>query len=154
MLISVTSLNTNSLLEKLIMKNKCISIPTSGFGEAVDVTPHIKDFIRNYKVTNGVVLVQVRASTAVIVLTRSQGGVEKDINEALSFFSDDQKAFHHEIMTGDKNGLAHIACSMIGGFTMVPVINSSPFLGEKHSIMLIDYDHQSASRTLFIGLLQ
>ncbi len=131
-----------------------ISVSTNGFNDIVNITPQVKDFVRENGLVEGQLLVFINGSTAAISTIEYEPGLLKDLPEMMEKIAPMNRRYHHDDTWHDGNGYAHLRSTLTGTSFTVPVIDGRLVLGTWQQIILIDFDNTSRHRSVvlqFVG---
>jgi len=130
-----------------------IAISTQGFNDIVDVTPQVRDCLRDSGLAEGQVTVSVSGSTAGVTTIEYEPGLLKDIPEILDRIAPMDKTYHHDATWGDGNGFSHVRAALIGSSLVVPFKNKNLLLGTWQQIVVLDFDNRSRQRDIVVQFL-
>lgn len=103
----------------------------------VDITPQVKEAVRESGIRNGAVLVYVPHTTAGVTINEgADPDVQRDIIVNLSKLIPHRGDYHH--MEGNSD--AHIKSTLVGVESLIPVENSSLVLGTWQKIFFCEFD--------------
>ena len=131
-----------------------ISVSTNGFNDIVNITPQVKEFVRENGLVEGQLLVFINGSTAAISTIEYEPGLLKDLPEMMEKIAPMNRRYHHDDTWHDGNGYAHLRSTLTGTSFTVPVIDGRLVLGTWQQIILIDFDNTSRHRSVvlqFVG---
>ena len=134
-----------------------ISVSTNGFNDIVNITPQVKEFVRENGLVEGQLLVFINGSTAAISTIEYEPGLLKDLPEMMEKIAPMNRRYHHDDTWHDGNGYAHLRSTLTGTSFTVPVIDGRLVLGTWQQIILIDFDNTSRHRSVvlqFVGKME
>ncbi len=134
-----------------------ISVSTNGFNDIVNITPQVKEFVRENGLVEGQLLVFINGSTAAISTIEYEPGLLKDLPEMMEKIAPMNRRYHHDDTWHDGNGYAHLRSTLTGTSFTVPVIDGRLVLGTWQQIILIDFDNTSRHRSVvlqFVGEME
>jgi secondary thiamine-phosphate synthase enzyme len=129
---------------------KKISINTRGFNDIIDITPRLKDVLRESHLRNGSVLVFVTGSTAGLTTIEYEPGLLQDVPEMLEKIAPMQENYHHDQTWHDGNGYAHLRAALIGPSLTIPFEQGNLQLGTWQQVVCIDFDNRPRQRYLHV----
>ena len=106
-----------------------IHVTTTKEGDIIDITPQVREIVRESTVFEGMVHVFVTGSTAAVTTIEYEPGVLADLSRALSSLAPDTLRYAHDSRWGDGNGRSHVKASIVGPSLSVPVSRNRPALG-------------------------
>lgn len=131
-----------------------IQVSTKGFNDLVNITPQVKEFVRENGLIEGQLLVFINGSTAAISTIEYEPGLLQDLPEMMEKIAPMNRRYHHDDTWHDGNGYAHLRSALTGTSFTAPVIDSHLVLGTWQQIILIDFDNTSRHRSVvlqFVG---
>lgn len=136
------------------MIQKTLSLPTSGEGDIVNITPRISDVIEESGISQGICVLFVTGSTAAVTTIEYEPGVLQDFSRALSIFAPSNWDYAHDAQWGDGNGRSHVKASLVGPSLTVPVTDGKLMLGTWQQIVLLELDTRPrVDRTILVTLI-
>lgn len=131
-----------------------IEVSSKGFNDIIDITPHVRQFVKENGLKEGQLLVFINGSTAAISTIEYEPGLLKDLPEMMENIAPMNKRYHHDDTWHDGNGYAHLRSTLTGASFTVPVIEGRLVLGTWQQIILIDFDNSPRHRSVvlqFVG---
>jgi secondary thiamine-phosphate synthase enzyme len=133
------------------MYRKEIHVTTKKEGDIIDITPEVKEIVRESRVSEGMVHVFVTGSTAAVTTIEYEPGVLADLSRALSSLAPDTLRYAHDSRWGDGNGRSHVKASIVGPSLSVPVSRNRPALGTWQQVVLLELDvREGRSRNIIV----
>ncbi len=133
------------------MYRKGFEVTTRAEGEIIDLTPRIRDIVRESAVKEGLVHVFITGSTAAVTTIEYEPGVLSDLNAALSRVAPDNIPYAHDSRWGDGNGRSHVKASVIGPSITIPVGDGEPMLGTWQQVVMLELDvRRGRTRTVIV----
>jgi len=129
-----------------LMFRRVITVATSGEGDIINLTPHVRSILSESGVKDGMCHLFVTGSTAAITTIEYEPGVLSDLKKALSVLAPDDISYAHDQAWGDGNGRSHVKAAVVGPSLTVPVIDGDTGCGTWQQIVLLELDTRS-SRT-------
>jgi secondary thiamine-phosphate synthase enzyme len=136
------------------MYRKEIQVTTEKEGDIIDITPEVKEVVRESGVSDGMVHVFVAGSTAAVTTIEYEPGVLADLSRALSSLAPDTLRYAHDSRWGDGNGRSHVKASVVGPSLSIPVSRNSPALGTWQQVVLLELDVRGGrSRNIIVTVM-
>ena len=132
---------------------KSLEISTQGFTDIIDITPKLRDILKNENYAQGQMMVFIPGSTAALTTVEFEPGLEKDLKEKFEEWIPMDDRYHHNETWHDGNGYAHVRASMLKPSLTIPFTNGSLRLGTWQQVILIDFDNRKRNREVIVQLL-
>ena len=132
------------------VKNFSLKVDTKDAPQLIDITDWVKGCVAESKVSNGMVLVYSRHTTAAVKINENEPLLIEDIAEFLERIAPRDAYYRHNDfsirtvnMTEDEspNGHAHLQHLMLGCSETIPLIDGKIPFGQWQSIFFIELDH-------------
>jgi secondary thiamine-phosphate synthase enzyme len=130
-----------------------IRISTEGDGDVVDITPGVEEVVQTSGLSEGVVSVFVRHSTAAIALIEYEPGGVEDLRALMEQLVPRDSRYEHNVMAGDTNAHAHLRAAVIGPSEVVPLKDGRLQTGTWQQFVLIDFDDRARDRTVMVQVV-
>ena len=130
-----------------------ITLQTQGHADIHDITPQVREAIRQSGITQGIALVFTPSSTSAITTIEYEDGCLKDLRRLLDEWIDPRRDYAHNLRWGDGNGHAHLRAAMMGPSLAVPVQDGEPVLGTWQQIIFVDFDVRPRHRRLVVQVV-
>jgi secondary thiamine-phosphate synthase enzyme len=134
------------------IKSYEIAFSTTGHCDIVDITAAVSDKVDEGRLLDGQVHLFVPGSTAALTTIEYEGGVLRDLKEAIERLAPEGLRYHHDARWGDGNGHAHVRAALIGAALTIPVIRGALCLGTWQQIVLVDFDNRPRKRRVILQL--
>jgi len=134
-------------------KTGYITVSSKGNRDVIDLTPQLRDIIRDNGVTAGIAVLFAPGSTACITTIEFEPGLKKDIDLFLERLIPYSGRYHHHETWHDDNGSSHLQVAMIGPSITVPVVDGEPALGTWQQVVLIDCDTRPRKRSIVVQMV-
>ncbi|GAB4333655.1 MAG: secondary thiamine-phosphate synthase enzyme YjbQ [Calditrichia bacterium] len=134
----------------LDVKTEIIQIPTKGFTDIIDITPHLTEFVNECGFSEGQLSVFVPGSTAGLTHIEYEPGLLRDLPELLERLIPSNKTYHHDDTWHDGNGYAHLRSALIKSHMTFPFYEQQLILGTWQQIILVDFDNRPRQRKLVL----
>lgn len=121
----------------------------------IDITEAVKNFVRDQSLTNGLLNVMTRHTTATICLNESCEALATDVKEFLKHLVDPRREYKHNKIAGDgrPNAHSHILSYFMGGTQTIPVVNGQLTLGKWQRIFFVELDGPRKERQYVITFM-
>jgi len=137
------------------MYRKEIQVTTTREGDILDITPQVREIVRESRIPEGIVHIFVTGSTAAITTIEYEPGVLADLSRALSTLAPDTRSYAHDSRWGDGNGRSHVKASIVGPSLTIPVAGTTPLLGTWQQVVLLELDvREGRSRTIIVTVMR
>ncbi|MBI5022386.1 MAG: YjbQ family protein [Ignavibacteriales bacterium] len=130
-----------------------VQTTTKGFSDVRDITASAVNFLREIKITEGLLTVFVPGSTAAITTIEFEEGVVQDFKKVIEKIAPRDTHYEHNSRWGDGNGFSHVRAALLGPSLSVPISRSSLELGTWQQIVLVDFDNRPRTREVFIQII-
>lgn len=115
--------------------------------EIVDVTDDVLAAIKDSKIKDGLLLVQLPHATAALVLNESEGGLKQDMLDKLDDIVPVRGDYQHDRI--DDNAHAHLKAAFLGSSRILPVVGGQVIRGTWQNFLVIEQD---GPRTRKLGI--
>jgi secondary thiamine-phosphate synthase enzyme len=136
-----------------VVKTLKHSLATTGQGDAHDLTPVVREFLRSTGIRRGLVTVFVVGSTAGITTIEFEAGAVADLNQLFEQLAPRNADYRHHLRWGDDNGSSHVRAALLGPSVTVPFEGSEMLLGTWQQIILLEFDTRPREREIVIQLV-
>jgi secondary thiamine-phosphate synthase enzyme len=106
--------------------------------EIVDVTPVVFKAVRESKIKNGILLVQLPHATASLVLNENESGLKRDLLEKLDDLVPVRGGYYHDRI--DDNAHSHLKAAIIGSSRALPIVNGEIVRGTWQNFLVVEQD--------------
>ena len=121
--------------------------------DVFDITPRVRDFVRESGIMEGQLLVFVPGSTAAVTTIEYETGVVEDLIEAIERLIPSDISYRHNLRWGDGNGYSHVRAAFLKPSLSVPVSGGGMILGTWQQIVLLDFDNRPRRRRVILHLM-
>ncbi|MCX7727120.1 MAG: secondary thiamine-phosphate synthase enzyme YjbQ [Chitinispirillaceae bacterium] len=132
---------------------KEITVQTNGFSDIHDITEEVKKVIADSSISNGMVVIFSKGSTASISTIEYEAALTEDFRDQLDHLVPHTLHTRHSETWGDDNGFSHIRATLMGPGITVPVVDGEPVLGTWQQIVVIDHDNRPRLRKVYIQVI-
>lgn len=127
-----------------------IRVATTADTDVIDVTGKAAGVLNDSGIREGQVLLFVPGSTAALTTIEYEGGVVRDLAEAVERLAPRGIPYRHDARWGDGNGYSHVRAALLGPSLTVPVAAGRLVLGTWQQIVLLDFDNRPRQRTVVV----
>ena len=142
----------NSASKPLRLETREIRLETPGESSIHDITPALREGLRESGLREGQVLVFVPGSTGAITMIEFEPGLIADIPAALEKIAPRHGDYLHHETWHDDNGSSHVRAALIGPSETIPFVDGELILGTWQQVVLLDFDTRPRSRRLIFQL--
>jgi secondary thiamine-phosphate synthase enzyme len=128
-------------------------IATTAQGDAHDITPLVKQAVRESGVRNGIATAFVVGSTAGITTIEFEPGAVHDLAALFEQLAPRKGTYRHHLRWGDDNGSSHVRAAMLGPSVTVPFTNGELVLGTWQQLALFEFDTQPRHREVVVQIV-
>ncbi|MBN1837979.1 MAG: YjbQ family protein [Spirochaetales bacterium] len=132
---------------------KTVTVETRGYSDVHDLTPAVRDVVRQSGIRDGLVSVTSVGSTASISTIEFEPALVEDLKELLERLAPASMHSRHSATWGDDNGFSHLRATLMGPGTTLPVVEGEILLGTWQQVVLIDHDNRPRSRRVRIQVV-
>ncbi|MFH1519796.1 MAG: secondary thiamine-phosphate synthase enzyme YjbQ [Candidatus Omnitrophota bacterium] len=135
------------------MVTKYIRVKTKGNSDIIDITSDLRKIIADAKIKEAVLFLSVIGSTASLTTMEYEGGLIKDLKNALEKLLPYKGDYSHNFTWADDNGHSHLRSSFIKTHLFVSVTGGKLDLGTWQQVVLIDFDTRSRDRKIVAKII-
>lgn len=117
---------------------KELTFTTKNRREIVDLTAQIINTVRESKIANGILLVQLPHATASLVLNEEEEGLKRDILDRLDDLVPVRGNYFHDRI--DDNAHAHIKSAILSSSKVLPVVDGEILRGTWQNFLVVEED--------------
>ena len=118
--------------------------------ELIDLTEKIINEIKNYKVNEGICIIQTMHTTTSLYLNENEPKINQDFIEFIKKFAYEKKYLHDVI---DNNGAAHIVSNLMPSSLNIIIEKGKLLLGKWQRILFLELDGPRKERVLNIKII-
>ena len=126
------------------------TVPTSGNGQVVDLTPRVLECVEQSGIQNGTVSLFVPGSTAGLTTIEYEPGVVSDLQACFDRLVPRGLDYAHEQAWHDGNGHSHLQATLLGPSLTVPVTDGRLALGTWQQIFHLECDVKPRRREIVV----
>ena len=123
-----------------LMFQTSFKVRSQSEGDIINITPQVKNAVRDSNVHIGVVHLFVQHSTAALTTIEFEPGVLSDLRRALSVLAPDNAVYAHNARWGDGNGRSHVKAALVGPSLTIPLNGGTLMCGTWQQIVLLECD--------------
>ena len=112
----------------------------------IDITSDVAKEVYNSGAMEGFVVLFAKGSTAALTTIEYEGGLVKDLFDALEVVAPSNKEYYHHLRWHDGNGRSHVRASLIGSSLTVTITKGELDLGTWQQIVLLNLDIRDRRR--------
>ena len=136
------------------MYRKEICITSHREGDILDMTPEVREAVKESRVKDGLVHLFVQHSTAALTTIEYEPGVLSDMQRAMSVLAPDNIPYAHNSRWGDGNGRSHVKAALVGPSLTIPVADGRLMCGTWQQVVLLELDTNAGrSRTIICSVM-
>ena len=129
-------------------------VATKGGTDLINISDKIEKIIKKSGISDGVVNVFIRHTTAGVVIIENEEGILKDFKICFEKFASMNNHYFHNELQDDDNGSSHFRASMISPSVMIPFKNEKMLLGTWQQVFLVDFDTHSREREVAVSIIE
>ena len=137
----------------MTVETRIINIKSKRENDMIDLTKKISESILKSDISDGIVTIFVKGSTASITTIENEPGLVKDFPDMLSRIAPKNIKYHHEEMWHDGNGHSHVKASLIGPSLTVPFSDKVLCLGTWQQIVFVELGTRSRNREIILQIV-
>ena len=130
-----------------------LSLSTEGEDDVIDITGEVQRVVDESGVDDGVTVVFVPGSTAVVTTIEYEPGLAKDFPDMLARVAPQDIEYEHQKAWHDGNGRSHVKASLVGPSLVVPFEDGSLTLGTWQQIVLVELDTRPRQREVVVQVM-
>ena len=134
--------------------NEIIRISTKGDSDFINITDKTEKIIKKSGISEGIINVFVRHTTASVVIIENEEGILKDFKETLEKIAPVNGKYHHNRIQYDDNGSSHVRASLLGASISIPFKNKKLLLGTWQQVFLVDFDTHGREREVVVSVIE
>ena len=134
---------------------KSIEVQLKTGPDICDITPKIRQFIKESQIENGSLNATMVGSTGSLTTIEFEAGVIEDLKRAINRIAPPDLEYEHEKAWQDGNGHSHVQAALLGPSIALPIRNGKLILGTWQQVVAINHDNGPRVRiieTTIIGV--
>ncbi len=129
--------------------NDLVKLRTQEPLQFIDLSELVAERVRRSGIAHGLVNVQVRHTTAAVLVNENEPRLLDDITDLLARLAPKEAAYHHDdfearpvsVPAGERpNGHAHLRATLLGSSACLNVVDGEVQLGKWQSVFLVELD--------------
>lgn len=132
---------------------KVLRISTKGFSDLHDLTPLVKDAIKESGAQDGIVCVTSVGSTASVTTIEYEPALVEDFRDLMEKLAPAKQPTRHGDTWGDDNGFSHLRASLMGPGVSLPISGGELLLGTWQQVTLVDHDNRPRDRRVRVQIV-
>ena len=137
----------------MTIKTEKFTISTKGFGDIIDITPKVENFISYNNILEGVVNITVLANSASVFAIEYEPGVIADFNKLLDELIPINGQYKHNSSWENNNAYSHLRATLLRNNITLPIISGELKLDMWQKIVLADFDTKTRVREVVISII-
>ncbi|MCS6802341.1 MAG: secondary thiamine-phosphate synthase enzyme YjbQ [Chloroflexota bacterium] len=133
--------------------SRTFEVFTKGNDDVIDLTPALRNAIRESELTRGTATLFVTGSTAGLTTIEFEPGLVADLAAAFEAIAPRSRVYAHNERWHDDNGHAHIRAALLGPSLVIPFADRVPLLGTWQQVVLVDFDTRPRRREIVCQLM-
>jgi secondary thiamine-phosphate synthase enzyme len=136
-----------------MVKTVRISFSTNGHGEIRNITPEVRDAVRESGLVSGLATVFTPSATSGLTTLEYESGCVQDLQRLFDDILPPDRSYAHNARWGDGNGHSHARAALIKPSLTIPFVDQELTLGTWQQIVFLDFDNRSRDRELVVQLM-
>lgn len=130
--------------------HETISIDTHDNIEIINITGNIKNIIRKYDITNGIISISTKHTTSSIIINEDEEGLKKDYLNFLEKLVPQGNYLHDRI---DNNATSHLKAMLTTPTQSLSIIEGKINIGIWQSIFFVELDGPRQNRSVNVTII-
>ncbi len=127
---------------------KSIDVQLKTGPDICDITPRIRQLIKESQIENGNFNATMVGSTGSLTTIEFEPGVVEDLKRAINRIAPPDLEYEHEKAWHDGNGHSHVQAALLGPSIVLPVRGGKLILGTWQQVVAINHDNGPRTRTI------
>jgi secondary thiamine-phosphate synthase enzyme len=132
---------------------KSIEISLKTGPDICDITPEIRQLIKESQIKNGNLNATMVGSTGSLTTIEFEPGVVEDLKMAINRIAPPGLEYEHEKAWHDGNGHSHVQAALMGPSIAVPVRSGQLKLGTWQQVVAINHDNGPRTRSIEVTII-
>jgi len=132
---------------------KSIEISLKTGPDICDITPEIRQLIKESQIKNGNLNATMVGSTGSITTIEFEPGVVEDLKMAINKLAPPGLEYEHEKAWHDGNGHSHVQAALMGPSIALPVRSGQLKLGTWQQVVAINHDNGPRTRSIEVTII-
>ena len=133
---------------------RTVNVQTQGYSDVHDLTPAVRQAVRESGIRDGLVAVTSVGSTASVSTIEYEPALVEDLKELLEKLAPATMHSRHSATWGDDNGFSHLRATLMGPGVTLPLVDGEPLLGTWQQVILVDHDNRPRTRAVRIQVVE
>ncbi len=131
---------------------KSIEISLKTGPDICDITPEIRQLIKESQIKNGNLNATMVGSTGSLTTIEFEPGVVEDLKMAINRIAPPSLEYEHEKAWHDGNGHSHVQAALLGPSITIALRNGRMCLGTWQQVVVINHDNHPRNRPVEITI--
>ncbi|MDY6793191.1 MAG: secondary thiamine-phosphate synthase enzyme YjbQ [Thermodesulfobacteriota bacterium] len=140
-------------MKQLSVFIKSIEISLKAGPDIFDITPEIRQLIKESQIENGNLTATMIGSTGSLTTIEFEPGVVEDLKMAINRLAPPGLEYEHEKAWHDGNGHSHVQAALMGPSIAVPVRSGQLKLGTWQQLVAINHDNGPRTRSIEVTII-
>jgi secondary thiamine-phosphate synthase enzyme len=132
---------------------KSVEISLKAGPDILDITPKIRQLIKESQIKNGNLTATMIGSTGSLTTIEFEPGVVEDLKMAINRLAPPGVEYEHEKAWHDGNGHSHVQAALMGPSIAVPVRSGQLKLGTWQQVVAINHDNGPRKRSIEVTII-
>ncbi len=132
---------------------KSIEISLKTGPDICDITPEIRQLIKESQIKNGNLNATMVGSTGSLTTIEFEPGVVEDLKMAINRIAPPGLEYEHEKAWHDGNGHSHVQAALMGPSIALPVRSGQLKLGTWQQVVAINHDNGPRTRSIEVTII-
>jgi len=132
---------------------KSIEISLKTGPDIFDITPEIRQLIKESQIKNGNLNATMVGSTGSLTTIEFEPGVVEDLKMAINRIAPPGLEYEHEKAWHDGNGHSHVQAALMGPSIALPVRSGQLKLGTWQQVVAINHDNGPRTRSIEVTII-
>ena len=132
---------------------KSIEISLKTGPDIFDITPEIRQLIKESQIKNGNLNATMVGSTGSLTTIEFEPGVVEDLKMAINRIAPPSLEYEHEKAWHDGNGHSHVQAALMGPSIALPVRSGQLKLGTWQQVVAINHDNGPRTRSIEVSII-
>ncbi|HIF52025.1 MAG TPA: YjbQ family protein [Thiotrichaceae bacterium] len=133
---------------------KQFSLDMQGDTKIVNITKNTQDFLKQSKLTAGIITLFIKHTTASIMIFEDEPGLHQDTRDIWNQLIPANPEWQHNVRNkGEDNGHSHLRGQIQGQSLTIPFTEQNMTLGKWQQIVVIDFDTCARTRDIVVQIM-
>ncbi len=131
-----------------------IEFSTKGKTDIIDITPKVKQALKEAGLKEGhAIIFSIGSTSGISTIEYEPGLVHHDVSSMFNQIAPYGDHYEHNLTWGDDNGAAHLRSTLTGSSLTIPFKEGKLFLGTWQQIAYFDFDTRPRTRNVIIQMI-